>query len=213
MRYFISDEKGTQLLEITEAFKNSSSIGTQTILDFKVLPRVALCVGHNRISQGAYGNAGITEYVFNSEFVAELAILLEGIVDFKVFHREPKPTYEEEQEVLHRRIAEWKGCTLAVEFHFNSATNEDITGHEILYFSPKGRLLALKLDKQFDRLSNKDRNIKLRDKGAGTGFLRRGNYPCLIVEPFFASHQSNFLPNSVQRNLLLQAYVDFFGRL
>jgi N-acetylmuramoyl-L-alanine amidase len=176
--------------------------------------RIALCVGHNPVGQGAVGSVGISEFEFNKEFLADLIPYLPPTHDYQIFTRKPFGNYNLEQTDLAKQIKEWGGCDLAIEFHFNASTNVSVNGHEILYLSDAGKTLAEKLDKKFDKyLDNNDRNIKRRNSGKGYGFLKRGTYPSLIVEPFFSGFQENFIEGGKLRQPLIAAYKEFFSEL
>ena len=127
-----------------------------------------------------------------------------------VFHRsETIKGYGEKMKDLHKRIDEW-GAEVSVSFHFNAFGVEAVNGHEILYHSKGGKKLAKKMDKIFDiYLDNRDRNIKQRNrKQRGGGFLSRGKSLCILVEPFFASHQDRFMDGGERQNLLT-SFVEF----
>ena len=174
--------------------------------------RIALCIGHNKVAQGAVGNMGISEYDFNKEFVEELIPMLRDTGhEYKIFFRPPGGSYGYQQNVMHANIAECGNVDYAIEFHFNAAESDAVSGHEILYLSKNGKKLAQKLDAQFDKyLNTPDRGIKKRKSGNVYGFLKRGSYASIIVEPFFAAHQDNFVVGGNKRDALLQAYVKFF---
>ena len=173
--------------------------------------RIALCIGHNQVASGAVGDMGIPEYNFNKDFVYELLELLDDGNEYKIFFRPPGGSYSHQQNVMHGEIAKWGNVDHAIEFHFNAAESDTVSGHEILYLSKAGKEFAKKLDYQYDiHLSTPDRGIKKRSSGNGYGFLKRGSYSSIIVEPFFASHQHMFVHGGSKRFDLLQSYVDFF---
>ena len=176
--------------------------------------RIALCIGHNNKAQGAVGEAGISEYHYNKDFIAELLTLLSWH-EYKVFERPAISSYNAQQDALHRDIAKWGECDIAVEFHFNAAESDVVNGHEILYLSKGGRNIAIKLDKEWDTyLESNDRGVKqLSSHNNGYGFLRRGSYMSIIVEPFFAAHQNKFINGGSQRESLLRSYVEFFKKI
>jgi hypothetical protein len=52
-------------------------------------------------------------------------------------------------------------------------------------------------------LSNKDRGIKKRRKDErGGGFLCMGKSTCILIEPFFASNQSDYLRGRGRKQLI-----------
>jgi len=176
--------------------------------------KIALCIGHNPVKRGAYGSLGLSEYEYNKNFLAELLPYLPPNHDYKIFERKNLGSYTREQNDMHKQISKWGDCDIAIEFHFNGASDPDINGHEILYLSKSGKVLAEKLDECYDKhLHNNDRNIIKRDKGNGYGFLKRGNYTSLIVEPFFASNQERFIEGGEMYQPLVASYKEFFSKL
>lgn len=176
--------------------------------------KVALVIGHSRVRKGAWGNMGISEYDFYSKFVPELLKRLDSehtSHEFMMFERSPDgQSYTERMKELHSRIDKW-GADLSLSFHFNAAGDERVNGHEILYCSNAGHNYAVELDELFDAyLDNRDRNIKqitLEDRGGG--FVCRGRSVCLLLEPFFASHQNKYVTGGEMRVPLINAITDF----
>lgn len=178
--------------------------------------KIAFVVGHRAGSQGAYGNMGISEYVFYTKFVNELLCRLKSehlANDYQVFYRKDNLVgYKERMKDLHKRIDAW-GADVSISFHFNSVGNELVNGHEILYCSKNGHDLAIQLDELFDAyLDNNDRNIKKRTrKQRGGGFLCRGKSTCILIEPFFGAHQNRYIEGGDMREPLKQSLVDFIS--
>jgi N-acetylmuramoyl-L-alanine amidase len=178
--------------------------------------KVALVVGHDRLKQGAWGNAGMSEWGFNSEVAKRLERCFESdrYVDIKVFYHTPSVSYGKKMKKTHKAIDAW-GAKYAIELHFNAAGDLNVTGHEVLYCSSAGEKIAKKLDMFLNRhLRNKDRKIKHRSKKQrGGGFLCRGKSVCLISEPFFAAHQDRFVPGTLGWDSLISAYIEFISYL
>lgn len=176
--------------------------------------KYALVIGHNEYNQGAYGSYGLSEFIFNKELVKDIlseSRVKNSINDYKVFYFDKSiPKYGDRMKEIHNRIDKW-GADYSISFHFNSFSDELVTGHEILYYSEGGKTLAKRLDKLFDRyMDNNDRNIKKRSKNQrGGGFLSRGMSKCIIVEPFFSSHQHLYVRGGKKRDGLIMSYVDF----
>jgi N-acetylmuramoyl-L-alanine amidase len=170
--------------------------------------KFAIVVGHSERKQGAYGNAGITEFKFNTQLAKDIKLKLDELgIKSKIFFRKNYGSYTEKMKDLHRRIDKY-GAGVSISLHFNaSATNAK--GHEILYCSSGGKKIAEILDKEFDKLGNRDRNIKKRTKRQrGGGFLCRGRSKCVIAEPFFASEQKNFVKHTQAYTKLVEAYTN-----
>lgn len=180
--------------------------------------KIALVVGHRVGAKGAYGNSGISEYDFYSKFVNELVKRLKSEHfghEYSIFYRQDGLNgYRERMKDLHKRIDAY-GADVSISFHFNAASDEFINGHEILYCSNNGYNLAVQLDELFDAyLDNNDRNVKKRTrKQRGGGFLCRGKSTCILIEPFFASHQNRYIECGDMREPLKQSLVDFIAGL
>jgi len=178
--------------------------------------KIALVVGHRKGKQGAYGSVGLSEWRYNGILAVDLVeVAQQNGIDACVFFRDEMPGgYGERMNRLHERIDAW-GADISISLHFNAAGRDDINGHEILYCSHRGRVIAEMLDSEFDRcLKNRDRNIKRRTrKQRGGGFLCRGKSVCILVEPFFAAHQHKFVKGTDGYADMLRAYGAFFDRL
>jgi len=174
--------------------------------------KVALVVGHRKHAQGAWGNAGMSEWVFNSRLARRIKERLDGSgVETKIFYRDERPGgYGERMKRLHRRIDDW-GADYSISLHFNAAGDSRVNGHEVLYCSKAGKRAAKILNDSFSRLlpASRDRGIKKRTrKQRGGGFLCRGRSVCVLAEPFFAAHQDKFVPGIHGWDALVDAYVD-----
>lgn len=180
--------------------------------------KIAFVVGHRSLAKGAYGNSGISEYDFNERLIDELIKRLIGenfAHQYQKFYRANDGSgYKERMVDLHKRIDVW-GADVSIAFHFNAVSDELVNGHEILYCSKKGHDLAVQLDELFDAyLDSNDRGVKKRTKKQrGGGFLCRGRSVCILIEPFFASHQSRFICGGDMREPLKYALTDFIGGL
>lgn len=173
--------------------------------------KIALVVGHSSVSQGAYGNMGISEFHYWDRFLKKNIMNFTDENEYQIFYRSTGGSgYSERMRELHSRIDEWE-ADISVSFHFNGAGKAYINGHEILYYNA-GKTLAEKLDIIFDKnLDNRDRGVKKVNKGdRGSGFLRRGKSKCILVEPFFASHQDKFVEGGEQYDNLVNSFVEFF---
>jgi len=177
--------------------------------------KIALVVGHRKSAQGAVGSEGISEYVFWDDLLHELITdgWLSNDNEVKIFYRRDRANgYGERMRDLHWRIDAW-GADISVSFHFNAAGNKRVDGHEVLYCSKGGKKLAEIMDALFDQyLDNRCRGIKKRGrKDRGGGFLCRGRSACILIEPFFASHQHLYADGGEERENLMSAIADFIN--
>ena len=179
--------------------------------------KIALVVGHASDKQGAVGSLGISEYNFWLDFVQDLKDKLARLehladIEFKVFERPTsKRGYTSRMKALHAELDAW-GSDVAVSFHFNASASR-AQGHEVLYCSRMGRVLADRMNNLFNEyLPNRDRGIKKKTKkDRGGGFLCRGRSVCILVEPFFASEQDYFVEEGYHD--LMDAFLAFFERI
>jgi len=179
------------------------------------MKKIALVIGHRSLKQGAYGNAGVSEFAFYNRYIEELLPQLPKDKSYAIFRRKDDLSgYSERMQELHSRIDEW-GADISISFHFNAFGNTIVNGHEILYCSKNGEKLAKSLDEKFDKyLNNSDRNIKkLTMEDRGGGFVCRGKSICILVEPFFAAHQSEFMLGGAQRQAMSKALIEFIKEL
>lgn len=180
--------------------------------------KVALVVGHRRKKQGAIGSAGVSEWQFNRALAKEIAKESIENVQMKVFYRDDAPDgYGEKMKRLHKRIDAW-GADYSISMHFNAAANKKVDGHEVLYCSHYGKMVAELLNSKLNEfLPNRDRGIKkVTKKERGGGFLCRGKSICILAEPFFASHQGHYIKGGAGYKALKQAYIETikeFGRI
>ena len=178
--------------------------------------KIALVVGHTKDSQGAYGNAGIGEWEFNDELLNSM--FWDGKLPNKheyyiLYRSEDISGYSSQMVDLHERIDKI-GCEVSIEFHFNSFSDPDVNGNEVLYCSTAGKIYADKLDECLDQLPNRDRGVKkvtMSDNGGG--FCCRGKSKALIVEPYFGVEQSNYVRCGIFRSRLEDAYEEFFNSI
>ena len=179
------------------------------------MKKLALVIGHRPGAPGAYGDLGIPEFRFWSELAPTIKNRMErsGKVEVKIFHRpEIHGGYGVRMKELHREIDAW-GADISLSLHFNAASNAKANGHEVLYceYSTHGQIYAQLMEGIFDKnLPNKSRGIKPRTKAQrGGGFLCRGKSACILVEPFFASHQHDYVEGGAHREALIKSFEEF----
>ena len=176
-----------------------------------ILKKIAIVVGHRETSPGAFGNSGVSEWDFYNEFSKELLEDSENInsVELKIFHRKEHGTgYNQRMVELHKDIDKW-GADISVSLHFNASSIKSANGHEVLYCNNclESRKYATIMNNAFSvHLENRNRGVKAKNKSdRGGGFLCKGKSHCILIEPFFASDQSNYMPGTEGRNELLSA--------
>lgn len=172
------------------------------------MKRIAVIVGHNSKSQGAYSKElQTTEYMYYMKVVERLKELLGDKID--VYFRKPNSSYGAEMREVLARLNKID-YDYVLELHFNSASSSEIQGCECIAFykSVKG----LELAKNFNELISRDMNIKNRGIIKVNNSNQRGAYgimkakaPYVLVEPFFGSNaKAKDFSVDKMTNLLIQ---------
>ena len=161
--------------------------------------KVALTIGHRKKSQGAVGNAGVSEYrYYKDTFVPALQKKLKRFdkVETKVFTRgDYGKSYTSRIRKVHKKIDDF-GAEYAISFHFDAAANPRAQGHTVLFdsASKQSRSMALVFDAMLDKhLHNRDRGLLDRHSGHGSAWLRYGKSTNILLELYFAAHQKKYM--------------------
>ncbi|MFN7089166.1 MAG: glucosaminidase domain-containing protein [Allorhizobium sp.] len=159
--------------------------------------RVAVVVGHNRLSKGAYAGNPINqmEFDFNSIVAQEMQEQAGHYnLQVQIFHREPSGDYSVEIRDAYSRVAGFDPVC-ALELHFNGLNDPAANGIEMLCRSNnRAQSLGLKLVSSTKNLLN----LSVRH-GNGLKVLGPGdrgwasvsalpNVPSILAEPFFGSN-------------------------
>lgn len=160
--------------------------------------KIALIIGHNQRSKGAYSSyLKTSEYDYWGEVAKGL--------DVPVLRRNPNRGYSLEMREMLSRL-EQLNYDVAIELHFNSAIS-NAEGAEVLIYkgNKKAKMLAQNL---LDRLVDKghrNRGIievsRERERNGAYGICNsRGHY--LLIEPFFGSNEKDCIPVEEMREIL-----------
>ena len=145
--------------------------------------KVALVIGHNEQSQGAYNSStGETEFLFNDRLVNVVArMLIDGSPII------PSIIYRDKYKDLPAKVNS-RYPDFIISFHCN-AFNTEASGTETLYYHKSNRsasLAAIIQEQMVEALKLPDRGIKPKaSEDRGGYLLRYTNAPCVIIEPFF----------------------------
>lgn len=179
--------------------------------------KIAMVVGHDADEQGAYGNEGVSEFSFNDNLLScmsNLGYFPDEHTIYVLYRSADIRGYSNQMRDLHKRI-DALGCEVSIEMHFNSFSNEAVRGHEVLYCSEAGKDIAEVFNHALDGyLPTSNRGVKkvgMEDKGGG--FCCRGRSKAIILEPYFAAHQSDFIYNGQYRRPLMEAISEALKRL
>lgn len=177
------------------------------------LMKLAIVVGHNSDSQGAVRtDTGESEFRFNSrlaEIIQTYARAYDGL-DAKVFYRQAGGGYTREIRRVYAETDAW-GADATVELHFNGAADSRATGTETLTSgTPASMRMAVEVNNAMvAALGLRDRGVKTRREGRGSGSLMSGSAPAILVEPFFGSSPSDCdaVKGSAQEEALARAIL------
>jgi len=182
------------------------------------MKKIALVIGHRSRSRGAYGNSGVSEWAFYNDLAKEIVEEAKGTgVELKIFHRkESGHGYTQRMKMLHKEIDAW-GASISISLHFNASSHASANGHEVLHCSrstTSARYAGMMNTIFTKHLNNRDRGVKPKTKkNRGGGFLCRGRSYCILIEPFFASHQSEYMHGQRGREELTNSFIEFFKKV
>lgn len=154
--------------------------------------KVALIIGHNKRSKGAYSPfLEKSEYDYYKE-VTDIVNKIDDTID--IYSRSAKDGYISEMRPVVAEINK-HNYDYVLELHFNSA-DRNARGCECLIYknSEKGKNVA----KSFNKMLSEEFDIPIRGKGLIeiTNDNQRGGYgicntycPYVLIEPFFGSNE------------------------
>lgn len=162
--------------------------------------RVAISVGHDARSQGAFSLAlDMHEHQWNGLFADALVPELEsrGAV-VKRFERPSGLGYQTAMAALTSEINDW-GPDLVVELHFNAMDDPSWAGCCVLHWpsSTRGNIAAAAISEAAaEAIGNRNRGAVAQDKSWNAGrpplyLLRDTKAPATIVESFFGSSSTD----------------------
>ena len=190
-------EEAKDLLEI-----EIDELGSGGLPDVNDDTKLAIVIGHNAVSQGAYAKEPMnaSEFMFNGRVAEQMLKQAQHFnVTAKVFSRVKHPQgYIKEITIAYEKVKGW-GPDVIIELHFNSSSSSSSTGTENLFAenSQRGSMLAKAVvGEVYDVLG-----LKLRHDGGIKGIVpgQRGwrsvsaipSVPSILAEPFFGSNPND----------------------
>lgn len=198
--------------------------------------KVALIIGHNKRSKGAYSQIVGSEYDYWKRIAEKIKIEIPALVD--VYERKPNKFYVPEMEEVLKELNknDYKFC---MELHFNAAQSEQANGCECLvyYKNNKAKELATnfmaRLQNKFgSKIRTKENTLKetkvvngkeviTEKKEVTRGLILiqdskiRGGYGIcnskdtyILIEPFFGSNPDESLKFSVEKDVV-DLFINF----
>lgn len=202
--------------------------------------KVALVIGHNKRSKGAYSTIVGSEYDYWKRIAEKIKGIIPELVD--IYEREPNEYYTREMfkvlEELNKN--DYKFC---IELHFNAAESEQANGCECLvyYKNNKAKELATNfmarlqnkfgskirtkenILKETEVVNGKEKTVEKKETTRGLILVQdsktRGAYGIckskdtyILVEPFFGSNNEESLKFSVESDVV-NLFVDFIKEM
>jgi len=175
--------------------------------------KVALIIGHNERSKGAYSQIVGSEYDYWKGIAEKIKTEISALVD--VYERKPNKFYVPEMEEVLKELNknDYKFC---IELHFNSSTNGQANGCECLvyYKNDNAKELATDLMARLQNIfGSKIRGnngiIEIQDSKTRGGYgICNSKDTYILVEPFFGSNQDESLKFSVEKDVV-NLFVNF----
>nr|DAY42653.1 MAG TPA: Cell wall hydrolase autolysin [Caudoviricetes sp.] len=175
--------------------------------------KVALVIGHNQRSKGAYSQIVGSEYDYWKRIAEKIKGEIPEFVD--VYERKANKAYIlEMNEVLNElNKINYKFC---IELHFNSAENTQANGCECLvyYKNNEAKELATnfmaKLQNIFgSKIRGNHGIIEIQDSKTRGGYgICNSKDTYILVEPFFGSNNDESLKFSVEKDVV-DLFVNF----
>ncbi len=173
------------------------------------MKKIALIIGHNKMSKGAYSQIVGSEYDYWLNVAYRIKERIPELVD--IYERKPNNNYVAEMNEVLKELnsKDYKYC---LELHFNSHTDNKANGALTLIYPNNN--FSKKLSEEFLSKLNKEFDVKIRgvyespsskDRGGYGIYKAKHNY--ILLEPFFASNDEEALRFSVVSDV-----VDFFVR-
>lgn len=155
---------------------------------------LVLAVGHSReLDAGAVAYDRETyEWHYNTKLAKKIKEYLPDHIQTTIINHYEGNSYTESMRWL-KKTVDPLNADLLCELHFNSFSNPNVNGHEMLHWhsSLKGSVAATNLNNAMKKAfpENTDRGVKKVTHGErGAGFLCGPKAPCVILEPFFGSN-------------------------
>ena len=175
--------------------------------------KVALIIGHNKRSKGAYSQIVGSEYDYWKGIAEKIKNEIPELVD--VYERKPNKFYVQEMnEVLEElNKNDYKSC---IELHFNSSTNSQANGCECLvyYKNNKAKELATNFMARLQNIfGSKIRGnhgiIEIQDSKVRGGYgICNSKDTYILIEPFFGSNPDESLKFSVEKDVV-DLFINF----
>lgn len=157
------------------------------------MKKVALIVGHNLRSKGAYSSIIGSEFDYWRRIAKEIKNIIPSVVD--VYERSPDIYYTREMFKVLEKLNQFQ-YNFCLELHFNSSTNPQACGCEcyLYHTNDKAKMLAtnfmVRLQNVFGTQIRNNHGINLvaNSHTRGGYGICKSKWTYILIEPFFGSN-------------------------
>ena len=201
--------------------------------------KVALIIGHNDRSRGAYSPILLSEFKYWKRIAEKIKGEIPEIVD--VYERKPNKAYIPEMNEVLKDLNrnDYKFC---LELHFNGSLNRDANGCECLVYHKNEKAKELATDfmarlqnvfgskirnkvnvlKEKKLINGRETEVEKKENTKGITLIQdtnvRGGYGIckskdtyILVEPFFGTNQDESLKFSIESDVV-DLFVNFIKK-
>lgn len=201
--------------------------------------KVALIIGHNDRSRGAYSPILLSEFKYWKRIAEKIKGEIPEIVD--VYERKPNKAYIPEMNEVLKELNknDYKFC---LELHFNASLNRDANGCECLVYWKNEKAKELATDfmarlqnifgskirnkvnvlKEKKIINGKETEVEKKESTKGITLIQdsnvRGGYGIcnskdtyILLEPFFGSNNDESLKFSIESDVV-NLFIDFIKK-
>lgn len=201
--------------------------------------KVALIIGHNDRSRGAYSPILLSEFKYWKRIAEKIKGEIPEIID--VYERKPNKAYIPEMNEVLKELNrnDYKFC---LELHFNGSLNRDANGCECLVYHKNEKAKELATDfmarlqnvfgskirnkvnvlKEKKLINGRETEVEKKENTKGITLIQdsnvRGGYGIckskdtyILVEPFFGTNQDESLKFSIESDVV-DLFVNFIKK-
>ena len=198
--------------------------------------KVALIIGHNDRSRGAYSPILLSEFKYGKRIAEKIKGEIPEIID--VYERKPNKAYIPEMNEVLKELNrnDYKFC---LELHFNGSLNRDANGCECLVYHKNEKAKELATDfmarlqnvfgskirnkvnvlKEKKLINGRETEVEKKENTKGITLIQdsnvRGGYGIckskdtyILLEPFFGTNQDESLKFSIESDVV-DLFVNF----
>ena len=178
--------------------------------------KVALIIGHNDRSRGAYSPILLSEFKYWKKIAEKIKGEILEVVD--VYERKANKCYTKEMNEVLKELNK-NDYNFCLELHFNSSLNRNANGCECLVYwkNEKAKELATdfmaRLQNVFgSKIRGNHGIIEIQDSKTRGGYgICNSKDTYILLEPFFGSNNDESLKFSIESDVV-NLFIDFIKK-